>query len=165
MAGRTNLNVSTNTGKIQIKKIDSETLKSIEGVTFGLYGKDGKEVAKTVTNKEGIATFQGVYQGSYKLKELSTNKNYILNDTQFNVDVFYNKTTTLEIENEHKKGNIKIYKVDKDNNKIRLGNVSFDLYSKEFKKVLGTYATNVDGEILIENIRIGDYVLIEKNTR
>ena len=84
---------------------------------------------------------------------------------EFNVDVFYNKTTKIEIENEYKKGNIKIKKIDKDNNKIALGNVSFDLYSKEFEKVLGTYATNVDGEILIENIRIGDYVLIEKNTR
>lgn len=165
MAGRTNLNVSTNTGKIQIKKIDSETFQPIEGVTFGLYRKDGKEVARATTNKEGIAIFQGIYQGSYILKEVSTNKDYILNDSEFNVDVFYNKTTTLEIENEHKKGNIKVYKVDKDNNKIRLGNVSFDLYSKEFKKVLGSYVTNVDGEILIENIRTGDYVLIEKNTR
>jgi uncharacterized surface anchored protein len=159
------MNVATNTGKIKINKIDDETLKSIEGVTFGLFKKDGTEVARSTTNSEGIATFQGLYQNNYILKELSTNPKYILNEQEFNVDVYYNKTTQIQIENEHKKGNIKVYKVDKDNNKIRLGNVSFDLYSKEFEKVLGTYATNVDGEILIENIRIGDYVLIEKNTR
>ena len=60
---------------------------------------------------------------------------------------------------------MKIYKVDKDNNKIGLGNVTFDLYSEELKKVIGTYTTNVDGEIYIEQIRTGNYKLIEKNSR
>ncbi len=165
VVGRTNMNVATNTGKIEINKIDDETLKPIEGVTFGLFKRDGTEVARSTTNSKGIATFQGLYQNSYILKELSTNPKYILNKAEFNIEVEYNKTTKIEIENEHKKGNLKVYKVDKDNHKIALGNVSFDLYSKEFEKVLGTYATNVDGEIYIENLRIGNYVLIEKNTR
>ena len=34
--------------------------------------------------------------------------------------------------------------VDKDNHKISLGNVEFDLYSEEFKKVIGTYRTDVN---------------------
>ncbi len=37
-----------------------------------------------------------------------------------------------------------MYKVDKDNHKISLGNVEFDLYSEEFKKVIGTYRTDVN---------------------
>ena len=53
-----------------------------------------------------------------------------------------------------KKGNLKIFKVDKDNHKIALGNVKFDLFSEEFQKVIGTYTTNVDGEIQINNLRI-----------
>ena len=59
---------------------------------------------------------------------------------------------------------IKVLKVDKDNHETGLGNVTFDLYSEEFDKVIGSYATNVNGEILIENLRIGNYKLIEKNT-
>ena len=164
VAGRANMNVATNTGKIEIVKTDDETFKPIEGVTFGLYKKDGTEVARTTTDSEGIAVFQGLYQNDYVLKELETNKDYVLSKVEFDVNVEYNKTTRTEIENEHKKGNLKIYKVDKDNHKIALGNVSFDLYSKEFEKVIGTYATNVDGEIYIENLRTGDYSLIEKNT-
>lgn len=115
--------------------------------------------------KNGVATFSGLYQGKYKLKEISTNSKYVLNQNIFDVDVEFNKTTTKNITNDHKKGNLKIYKVDKDNHKIGLGNVQFELYSEEFKKVIGTYTTDVDGELQINDLRIGNYKLIEKKTR
>ena len=66
--------------------------------------------------------------------------------------------------NEHKKGNVKINKVDKDNNKIALGNIEFDLYSEEYGRVIGTYKTDANGEIVIENLRTGTYKIIEKET-
>lgn len=66
------MNVATNTGKIEIVKTDDETFKPIEGVTFGLYKKDGTEVARATTDSEGIAVFQGLYQNDYVLKELET---------------------------------------------------------------------------------------------
>lgn len=152
--GRATLDIKTNTGKLSISKIDDETKQPIEGVTFKLMKNDGTVVARATTNSNGIATFTGLYQQSYKLVEESTNVKYILNSVEFNVDIKYNKTTNMTVENEHKKGNLKIYKVDKDNHKIALGNVKFDLYSEEFKKVLGTYTTSVDGEIQINNLRI-----------
>ena len=105
-----------------------------------------------------------LYQGKYILKEIATNDKYILNKSTFDIDVEYNKTTTKTITNEHKRGNLKVYKVDKDNHKIALGNVNFDLYSEEFKRIIGTYTTNVDGEFQVNDLRIGEYKLIEKNT-
>ena len=115
--------------------------------------------------KIGIATFSNLKPGKYTLVEVATNDNYILDTTENKVDVGYDVTVTKEITNKHKEGNLKVYKVDKDNNEIRLGNVKFDLYSVELDKVIGTYTTNVDGEIYIENLRTGEYKLIEKNTR
>ena len=162
--GRATLNIKTNTGVIKINKTDSETSEPIEGVTFQLTTTDGTVVANATTNSNGIATFSGLYQGNYRLTEISTNDNYVINKTNFDVNVEYNKTTTQSITNDHKKGNLKIYKVDKDNHKIALGNVQFDLYSDEFQRVIGTYTTNVDGEITINNLRTGSYRLIEKNT-
>lgn len=164
VAGRTKLNITTNTGKVKVNKTDDETHKPIKGVVFGLYKKDGTEVARATTGEDGVAVFNNLYQNNYALKEISTNSNYVLNKVEFNCNVEYNKTTTLDVENEHKKGNLKIYKVDKDNHKIALGNVKFDLFSKELNKVIGTYVTDVNGEIYIENLRTGDYSLIEKNT-
>ena len=76
----------------------------------------------------------------------------------------YSKETDIEIENEHKKGNLKLYKVDADNNKISLGNVEFDLYSDELKGIVGTYYTDENGEITVNNLRTGSYKWIEKKT-
>ena len=163
-SGVVEFNLKTNTGMIAINKTDDETSQPIAGVTFELSKEDGTVVANATTNEQGIATFSALYQGKYILKEVSTNEKYILNEQQFDVDVIYNQKTELNIQNEHKKGDLKIFKVDKDNNKIGLGNVEFDLFSEEFNRVIGTYRTNVDGEITIENLRIGNYKLIEKNT-
>ena len=163
-AGKTTLNVKTNTGVIKINKTDDETHKPIQGVTFQLLKEDGTIVANTTTNENGVATFSSLYRGKYILKETATNEKYILNTKEFEVDVEYNKTTTVDIENEHKKGNVKVYKIDKDNNRVVLGNVEFQLYSHEFEKVIGTYYTDVDGELLIKDLRIGDYSLIETKT-
>ena len=151
-------------GNIKINKTDSETSKGIEGVTFQLYKADGSVVATSTTNSNGEAYFNNIRIGSYKLKEISTNNNYVINTATFDVTVEYNKTITKEITNEHKRGNLIINKVDKDNHRIALGNVIFDLYSEEFKRVIGTYTTDVNGEITINNLRTGDYKLIERNT-
>ena len=158
------MNVKANTGKIKIIKNDAETNLPIAGVTFQLTKKDGTVVANATTNEKGEATFPNLYQGTYILKEISTNDNYILNETEFEVNVEYNGTTNKTITNEHKRGDIKVFKVDKDNNKIGLGNVEFQLYSEEFQRVIGTYKTDVNGEIKIDNLRTGNYKLIETNT-
>lgn len=164
ITGIAKLNVKANTGKIKIVKNDMDTNKPIEGVTFQLSKKDGTVIANSTTNSNGESTFTNLYQGSYVLKEISTNANYILNEKAFDINVEYNKTTSQTITNEHKKGNIKVYKVDKDNKKVVLGNVEFQLYSEEFKKVVGTYYTDVNGELEIKNIRTGNYKLIETKT-
>ena len=164
VTGQVTLNVKTNTGEIKIVKSDVDTNQAIEGVTFQLTKADGTVVANATTNADGIATFPSLYQGSYTLKEIATNDNYILNDMSFDVSVEYNKTVTKEITNEHKKGDLSLYKVDEDNNKVALGGVTFDLYSEEFGKVIGTYVTDENGEIHVKDLRTGNYKWIEKET-
>ena len=101
----------------------------------------------------GIATFSNLKPNTYKLVEIATNDDYIIDTTEHKIEVGYDVTITKELTNEHKKGNLRIFKVDKDNHEIRLGNVEFDLYSVELDKIIGTYKTSEDGEIYIENIR------------
>ena len=55
-----------------------------------------------------------------------------------------------------------MYKVDKDNNKISLGNVEFDLYSDEYKKVIGTYKTDENGIFTVKNLRTRYIQIIRK---
>lgn len=160
----TNLGLKGNTASIKIKKIDEDTNEAIEGTAYQLSKSDGTIIGNGTTDKNGILTFNNLYQDNYVLKEIKSNDNYIISQDTIDIRATYNKVTEVTLTNEHKKGNLKIYKVDKDNNKVTLGNVEFDLYSEEFGRVIGTYTTDVNGEVFIENLRIGNYKLIEKNT-
>ena len=131
------LNLKGNTGKIKINKTDDETNEAISGVKFQLLKADGTAVTTATTDNNGVANFSGLYQGNYILKEIETNKNYVLNSKQFDVNVKYNETTTVDITNEHKKGQIKVIKVDLDNNEVKLEGVEFKVYD-ENKNVIDT---------------------------
>lgn len=75
---------------------------------------DGTQIGTAKTNSQGIATFSNLYPGSYKLREISTNNEYILNSEVFDITVQYNETTTKTVTNYHKKGHLKINKTDMD---------------------------------------------------
>ena len=92
--------------------------------------------------------------GNYILKEIGTNPNYVINNQEFTVNVEFNGYVKLDIQNDYKEGNIKVIKIDKDNHEIRLKDVEFELYSEEFGRVIGTYKTDINGEIFIPNLRI-----------
>ncbi len=164
VTGRATLAFKTNNSKIVINKTDADTNKPIPNTTFQLRKSDGTVIANATTNSQGIAEFTGLYQSNYILQEISSNEKYILDTKEQNISLGYNETKTLNITNKHKLGNLKITKVDKDNNNIAIGGVVFDLYSKEENKIIGTYTTDVNGEILVKNLKIGDYSWIERTT-
>lgn len=139
-----NIDLKGNTAGIKIQKVDEDTNQPIPNTVFQISKQDGTVIGTATTNAAGIATFSNLYQANYVLKEIKSNDNYVIMQENINIPAYYNKITEQTLTNEHKKGNLKIYKVDKDNNKITLGNVEFDLYSEEFKKVIGTYKTSVD---------------------
>lgn len=149
---------------LKIVKIDEDTKKGIEGVSFSIKYNDGTYIGDYTTNANGEITINKLKKGKVVITETSTNEKYILNTEPINAELKYKEITKLEIPNEHKKGNLKIYKVDKDNNRVVLGNVEFDLYSEEFGKIIGTYHTDVNGELEIKNLRIGNYKVLEKAT-
>ena len=159
-----NLTLKANTASIKIHKIDTDTKEPIKDTIYELTKEDGTVIGRGTTDSEGNLTFYELYQGNYILREVKSNDDYIISQESIDIRATYNKVTEVELENEHKKGNLKVYKVDKDNNKVALGNVEFDLYSEEFQKVIGTYTTDVNGEIYVENLRTGGYKWIEKTT-
>ena len=70
--------------------------------------------------------------------------NKVNNDEEQKILLDYNAYKELTIENEHKRGDLTVYKVDADNNKIGIGGVEFALYSYEFDKITGYYKTDVN---------------------
>ena len=159
-----NLSESTNTASIKVIKQDEQTLSPIADVLFGLYNEIGNLISSQKTNSDGIAIFNNLYQGKYILKELEANEKYINNENIYEIETEYNKQFIQTITNIHKKGKLKLIKVDKDNPDITLGAIEFDLIDENGNTV-AHLITDVNGESQIDNINIGRYTLKETETK
>ena len=153
-----------NNAKLKLIKVDSESKQKISNTKFSLY-KDGELLQTKTTDNSGTIVFTGLVPGKYSVKEIESNKDYVLNvNSKDNIIVTYNNQTEITIINNHKKGNLKIVKVDKDDNRIPLKDVEFELYDKN-SKLVGKYITDSKGEIKINNLNTGKYKLKEIKTK
>ncbi len=162
--GRANLQIKGNTSVLKIKKIDQETKETLKGVTFELKGENGKVIGTYTTNRSGEIEIKDLYPQTVTLTEISTKDEYVLNSTPVTVKLEWNKTSSVTLENMHKKGNLKIVKVDKDDNDLTLGAVEFDLidFSGNIVKHL---VTDVNGVAEVKDINTGNYTLRETLTK
>ena len=162
--GENTLSVDAYKSKIKVIKIDNETKNPIEGVEFNFRYADGQNIGNYKTNSQGCIELSKLRQGKVIATEIATKSEYILDNKEREILLDYDTYKELIIGNEHKRGDLKVYKVDADNNKIALGGVKFALYSYEFNKITGHYTTNANGEIFIKNLRTGKWALIEEET-
>ena len=162
--GEATLSVDAYKSKIKVIKIDNETKKSIEGVEFNFRYSDGQNIGNYKTNAQGCIELNKLRQGKVIATEIATKSEYILDDKENEILLDYDTYKELTIGNEHKRGDLSVYKVDSDNKKITLGGVKFALYSHEFQKVTGHYTTDANGEIHIKGLRTGKWSLIEEET-
>ena len=148
-------------GKLQITKEDSENEKiKLENVEFEVKDSENKLVEKIKTNKEGVAITSNLPIGKYKVREIATNKDYILSDIESEINVEYNRTSNIVITNEEKKGKVKVVKADKDNNSIKLEGVEFEIIDVD-NNVLEKIITNENGEAVSKDYCIRDYKKIK----
>lgn len=160
----TKITLKANNGIIKIAKEDAETKQLISDTTLKIE-KDGQTIKTVTTNKNGEAIVEGLYPGTYKITETKANDNYVLptNATQ-EVTIKYGETATIKFSNTHKKGNLKIVKVDKDDNDITLGAVEFDLIDNK-GNIVKHLVTDINGIATVNNINTGIYTLRETLTK
>lgn len=72
-----------------------------------------------------------------------------------------NKTLTYNFYNKKKDGGLNVYKVDERDNKTPIEGAEFELYSKEFNRVIQTGKTDKKGKLTFSNIRVGDVLIRE----
>lgn len=162
--GRTDLQIKGNTAILKIKKVDQETKEVLKDVTFELKGEDGKVIGTYTTNSSGEIIVNDLYPQNVTITEISTRNEYILNSTPVKIKLEWNKTSSIILENMHKKGNLKVIKVDKDDNSLTLGAVEFDLIDSS-GKVIKHLKTDVNGICEVKGINIGNYTLRETLTK
>lgn len=151
-------------GNLKIVKVDSENEEiKLEGIEFELYNDKKELINKLITNENGEATLENLDIGAYYLKEVKTDEEYILNEEEIEVKIEWNKETQIQIENSRKKGSLKIVKIDSEDKEIKLEGVEFELYDNK-ENYINTFATNENGEIIIEDLDIGNYIIKEVKT-
>ena len=88
-------------GNILIQKKDADTGETLSGVEFGLFDMNGQEIARGVTDDDGMLLFEGIRFGQVELRELTAKTGYYKNEEVIVVEITEDGVTlTYEIENQ-----------------------------------------------------------------
>lgn len=158
-----NMQVDPNNCSLALTKIDSETKKPLPNVTFEITKQNREKLGEYITNEKGVIELNNLKPGIVKIKEIKVDDRYILNGEEQQILLQWGKTTKIEIENNRKKGSLKIVKVDSENEEIKLQGIEFELYNDK-KELINKLITNENGEATLENLDIGTYYLKEVKT-
>lgn len=160
-----NLEVNAYQSKINIIKLEEETEKPLEGVKFSLKYLDTNEnIGEFTTNEKGEITVTGLRQGKIGVTEIQTLDDYELDTKMKEIELGFNQIKEIKIYNGHKKGELKLIKVDGENPEIKLEGVEFDLIDKN-GNVVKHLVTDKNGEAVATDINTGDYILKETKTK
>ena len=144
---------------LEIVKVDSETKEPIEGVSFKLADRCGRELGTFTTNRLGQIHLTGMEQGTYQVQEIEATPGYVLDSTVRAVDLLWGKVTKLEVPNTPM-GTLIVRKVDAETKQPLFGAV-FNLYDLR-NNLLGEYTTDNRGIIEFpKEIKAGRYKLKE----
>ncbi len=130
-------------GYLEIIKSDSETSEKISNTKFELRNENNEVIETLITNSEGYAKSGPINASShYTLYEVSANENYIKNDEPIKIEIEPGQIKTIELENEHKKGSLKIIKVDSRDHKTPIPGVKFEIWNLSENKLIDTAITD-----------------------
>ncbi|AMN30835.1 TPA: SpaA isopeptide-forming pilin-related protein [Clostridium perfringens] len=150
------------TGDVELLKVDSETKEPLADVNFKFTCIDGFMKDQTwdlTSNEDGKINLKGLEYGKYRVDEVSTLWNYVLNKEPLYFEIKENgQVVKLEMENKKIRANVELIKIDADT-KRPLKDADFELWNGE--KLVGTYTTNQYGKILVENLEAGNYYWVE----
>ncbi|PGR78153.1 adhesin [Bacillus thuringiensis] len=152
-------------GSVEITKVDKDSQKALEGVTFEVQDEKGKVVTKVKTDKEGKAKISDLSVGNYKLVEVESLPGYknLTEPVSFEIKKGMTKVLSLKVENEQlDKGSVEITKVDKDSQKVLEG-VVFEVQDEQ-GKVVTEVKTDKNGKAKISDLSVGKYKLVEKES-
>lgn len=154
------LDIDAYKSNIKLTKVDKQTKEKISGVKFNFKYENGTNIGDYTTDKNGEIYIKNLKQGTIIAKEIETKNEYILDTKENKINLEYNDNKTITIENEHKKGDLKIVKVDKDDNSITLGGVEFDLIDSK-GKIVKHLTTDANGVAEVKGVDTGNYTLKE----
>ncbi|WP_287606913.1 SpaA isopeptide-forming pilin-related protein [Ruminococcus sp.] len=152
------------TGSITVHKT-TEGQKNIEGIKFYLRGTSdtGREInIRATTDKDGVAVFENVPVGTYKIIEDEKTVPYgYLVAAEKEVTVTYAETVDTDILNEEQTGSIKVHKKTADMTNVEGIRFILSGVSDTGREINIPAITDKDGIAKFENVPIGTYTITE----
>jgi len=113
----------------------AEDIFAPDGSGVLLYAKD-TVIGEKTTNEDGQLVFDNLPFGKYIYKETGTQKGFVINETEYEVELTYKDqdtavvVTSVDMENSRQDVDIKVVKKDKETEEVLSGAV-FGIYAKE----------------------------------
>ncbi len=164
------------TGTLEITKLGEELSFNengyeykktpLKGVKIGLF-KDNKLLKEYETSEEGKIKINNLELGKYTLKELSTIGDHLLSEKEYIVNIKYKDQYTdivnykITINNYLPKGTLEFTKTNISKSKA-LPNTLMEIYRSIDDKLIFSGKTDENGKIVITDLPIGKYYLLEK---
>jgi len=136
--------------------------------------KSGTMISTTGITKDGkLENVPDLPNGLYYIKELATNSQYVLNDTEYDFEIVYKGKDITEyviqigengtVDNELARGTIQVKKVDTLDENKKLENVEFNISNKkDMSNIITTEKTNNEGIATFTELELGKYYIQEK---
>ncbi|EHS2294438.1 collagen binding domain-containing protein [Enterococcus faecalis] len=155
----------TGQGGVILEKIDAETAEVLQGAIFKLVNKKTQQVIQENlrTNQSGQIRLAGLEPDQYELIEVKAPPGYKLDATPVSFEIKSGQTQTIRLkkENTRLENQLKVEKVDENNEAKRLAGAEFSLYDQK-NNLIEKGVTNENGELLFSNLSPdGEYYLVE----
>ena len=151
-------------GQIKVIKVDLDNNEiKLKDVEFEVYDEKENVVDKLKTDQNGEAVSKRLpIDQKYTVKETKTGNTYVLNEEPQIVTLKEDQITDITFTNEKKKGQIKVIKVDLDNNEIKLENVEFKVYDEK-GNVVDNLKTDKNGEAISKRLPIDQKYIVQES--
>ncbi|CAM4157914.1 hypothetical protein H9L01_05670 [Erysipelothrix inopinata] len=158
-------------GSVELTKSDDkDASKLLMGAVFALYDNNDTLLQDNLTTDEnGKLVIADLEWGSYYLKETQAPVGYELSDKKYEFTI--DKDTVVspiivdakntKTEEPEPKGSVNLIKHDSLDESKYLSGAEFALYDSNNIEILKNIKTNVLGRITLDNLKLGDYYLIE----
>ncbi|UAT30506.1 hypothetical protein K7T73_18540 [Bacillus badius] len=157
------------TGKVVLSKVDKdEPSLTLAGAEFKLVNEQGDVIKdQLTTDAAGEIAVDQLKPGTYKFIETKAPEHYQLNTKEIEFIIERSKTEAdvkaveVTAENELIPGSVELTKVDKDHQGAPLAGAVFKLQDTAGNVLQEQLTTDEQGKIRIDNLRPGNYQLVE----
>ncbi len=146
-------------GNLRIEKT-SNTGMNLPGTMVMITHIESGKTYTGETNSAGVAMFNEIRPGAYRIQETAAPSGWLLNDTIYTTNVVAGETSTFPLVNEELPG-LRIIKYDRKN-MVAMPDVTFEIWRDGIS--LGTFRTDEFGEILLTDVEPGTYRAVEVDT-